>query len=172
MRHGAGALPVALLLLIALQLQTAAAPLVTLMGLKPQFVAALVVSLSVLSGPLAGATWGFVGGLALDLLSGVPLGVSSFALTMMGTIWGHVAAGLKSTGWLVLALAAFPALVAYDTLVALWLQGLGWPLSLGFSLVHVALPGAMLSTLPVPFNYYILRWLEERSRRFEVRSWD
>jgi rod shape-determining protein MreD len=76
------------LLLIASLLQSTAATRLQVGGVKPDLVLLLVVSGTLLYGSKAGIVWAFVGGLALDIFSGGPMGGSSLALMVATFVIG------------------------------------------------------------------------------------
>ena len=72
-------LMIPLLLLLAVVQSTAAGRL-QLGGVKPDLVLLLVIGGTLLYGGRSGILWAFVGGVAIDLFSGGPLGASSLAM--------------------------------------------------------------------------------------------
>lgn len=65
--------------LVAALLQGSLAPFLGLGAARPNFVVLVAASWSVAAGPRDAAWWAFIGGVALDLLSGGPLGASALA---------------------------------------------------------------------------------------------
>ena len=57
-------------------------------GGRPDLVLMIALSWSILGRDAEGLVWAFVGGLFLDLLSGAPLGVSSFGLVLAAFVAG------------------------------------------------------------------------------------
>ncbi|QBI18661.1 rod shape-determining protein MreD [Egibacter rhizosphaerae] len=80
-----------LVLLTVLLLQTVVAPAMTIGGIAPDFVALTVLVLAVVEGPGSGLRYGFVGGLAVDLLAATDTIVGASALVFL---LGGYAAGL------------------------------------------------------------------------------
>jgi rod shape-determining protein MreD len=72
-------LMIPLLLLLAVVQSTAASRL-QLGGVKPDLVLLMVIGGTLLYGGRSGILWAFVGGVAIDLFSGGPLGASSLAM--------------------------------------------------------------------------------------------
>ncbi len=91
--------------------------------------------------------WGLVGGLALDLLSGLPLGVTAINLILIaflvsfseGRFWeSHI---LMPLGVMLLASPLFYIL----SILTLWT--LGYDLEIGLAMSRVVLPGTFLNLL-------------------------
>jgi rod shape-determining protein MreD len=78
---------VPLLGLIAI-LQATLVPLINLGGLKLDLPLLIIVSWGLLGTPGDAAIWGFITGLFLDLLSGLPFGTTAFAMTAVGLLLG------------------------------------------------------------------------------------
>lgn len=76
------------LLIVASILQSTAANRVEIRNVKPDLVLLLVVAGTLIYGSRAAVGWAFVGGVALDLFSGGPLGSSSLALIMVALVVG------------------------------------------------------------------------------------
>jgi rod shape-determining protein MreD len=72
-------LMIPLLLLLAV-IQSTAASRLQLGGVKPDLVLLMVIAGTLLYGGRSGVLWAFVGGVAIDLFSGGPLGASSLAM--------------------------------------------------------------------------------------------
>ncbi|MBN1310398.1 MAG: rod shape-determining protein MreD [Anaerolineae bacterium] len=68
------------LLLAATLLQAVVLPHLRMYGGQPDLVVVLVLAWATLDHEQEGMVWAFIGGLCLDLLSGVPLGISSLVL--------------------------------------------------------------------------------------------
>lgn len=68
------------LILVAGLLQSTAATRLKLFGVKPDLVLILLIVGTLVYGSRPGLVWAFIGGLALDIFSGGPMGASSLAL--------------------------------------------------------------------------------------------
>ena len=68
------------LVLMAGLLQSTAAARLEIRGVKPDLVLLLLVLGTLIYGSRSGLVWAFVGGIALDIFSGGPMGASSLAL--------------------------------------------------------------------------------------------
>ena len=76
------------LLLVAALLQSTAAARLQVFGVKPDLVLLLVILGTLLYGGRPGVVWAFIGGLALDIFSGGPMGASSLALMAAALVTG------------------------------------------------------------------------------------
>jgi rod shape-determining protein MreD len=123
----------------------------------------VVVSWSLLRGAREGIVWGFLGGLALDFLSGLPLGSSALTLT--------VTAYLASLGQLTLYRTSplFPSGLAlvlagvHDCMLMVLLSLVGYAVAWPELLLRVAMPSAVLGSLVMPLVYRGLTHLHQRT---------
>lgn len=153
---------VALLASVAL-LQSSVLYRFSLGGARLNLMLLVVVSWSLLRGPREGIVWGFIGGLALDFLSGAPLGSCALALTLTGYV--------ASLGQLTLyrTSPAFPSVVAlgtsvlYDSVLMVVLSVTDRPTAWQDVFIAVTLPTALLGSLVVPIVYRTLAWLHRRT---------
>src|SRR5512143_234247 len=76
--------------------------------LHPNLMLLAVIAWALQRGSREGLTWGFVGGLALDVVSGVPLGLNALILTAAGYLAGLGEARIFRTNFIlpVLIIAA------------------------------------------------------------------
>jgi rod shape-determining protein MreD len=79
------------LLLVAGLLQSTAATRIEIRGVKPDLALLLIVAGTLVYGSRPGLVWAFIGGIALDIFSGGPMGASSLALmaAALATGLGH-----------------------------------------------------------------------------------
>lgn len=144
----------------ALVLQVMLAPHLAIGGVIPNFLLLVVVTLSFVEGPSAGAVAGFIAGMLLDLLSTGPVGAWALVLSIAGYTAGMLSENLFAEGWLapvtVAVLAALLADLSY--LVALTILGVGpafWE-----SLVRAVLPRALYNAVLVMLAYpWLARFL-------------
>ena len=83
---------------VAATLELSLGPYIRIAGAQPHFVLLLGVVLTVALGLEAGLAWGFVGGLALDVLAQRPLGSTAFAMLLVvgvAAILGRIGGGLR-----------------------------------------------------------------------------
>ena len=76
------------LVIVASLLQSTAATRIEVGGVKPDLVLLLVVIGTLLYGSRSGVVWAFIGGIALDVFSGGPMGASSLALMAAAVVAG------------------------------------------------------------------------------------
>ena len=136
-------------LLTAILLSTVVAPALQIGQVRPDIVVLSVVAFALADGPATGARYGFVAGLAVDLLSGDAhvVGVVALVLTATGWVTGALrtlTAGSLATQALAVGLASL--LAALGLGIAQLLVGagaLGWQrvltYALGLALYHAVL---------------------------------
>lgn len=123
----------------------------------------MVVSWSLLRGAREGMIWGFTGGLALDFLSGAPLGSLSLSLTLTAYLTSLGQRTVYRTSPLFPSLVALVASVVNDSIFLGVLSMTGYAVAWRTSLVHVALPTALLGSLMIPLVYRPLAELHRRT---------
>jgi rod shape-determining protein MreD len=123
----------------------------------------VVVSWSLLRGAREGIVWGFLGGLSLDFLSGLPLGTCALSLTTTAYLSSLGQLTLYRTSPLFPSGLAFGASIVHDCLLMIVLSLVGhggaWP----ELLLRVSVPSAVLGSLVMPLVYRGLIRLHQRT---------
>lgn len=160
------------LVLLAVALQSTLLARLTLLGVIPQLVLVVVVSLAFLDGPRVGVVVGFAGGLLQDLL--LPqsvIGLTAFVYTLIGYGVGSLRQFAPSESvWspvLAVALASMVAEVSYAMLAII--LGQEW-VSISFTAKVTGLV-VLYDTLLTPFAFPVLRRLADRFRPEKVYRW-
>lgn len=122
----------------------------------------VVVSWGIVRGPRDGLVWGFVAGVMLDLLSGAPFGAATFSLVVVGALSGMGRATVFRSQIALPMITALLATVIYDIifLIVVWISG--YPVFWLDSILHLALPSAVLNAILIPVIIVIMRWLHVR----------
>jgi rod shape-determining protein MreD len=153
-------------LLIALVLfQTSIVPQFTVLGVHPDLLMIVVTAWSLLRGSEEGMLWALIAGVALDIVSGAPFGMSTLPLLVIG-----FGAGLSQRGLfrfdLVIPILVIPvANLIYQVAMLAWLKGFGWPVTWDKALNHIILPSMLVNTLLMPAIYWLLRLVSMRAER-------
>lgn len=146
-------------LCLAALLQSFAVGLVPVIGGRPDLVLLLVTCWGMLRGTGDGTFGGLVGGLLLDLFSGVPFGSNTVLLGAVGLVAG-LGEGSLSRGNLTLLLStALLATVAFHGASYLLLQALGWTLPGAGLFGRLLAPSALLNVLLMPLAFRGIRHL-------------
>lgn len=137
---------------------------VKLAGASPNLLLVVVVCWSLIRGVYDGLVWGFVGGLALDVIAGLPLGTSSLALMATTPL-----AGLGKNSIFPGSLTLPILLVALATPVYGWIVLLsemirGIPVDWLASTVRIIGPEIVFNAALVVIVYPGLRWLATQIR--------
>jgi len=155
---------IALLVITGLVIETSILGEATLGGAKPQLLLVMTVALAMGEGPALGAGFGFTAGLATDLLTGLPVGLTAITYTIVGVVVGTTRAQVQTpSAWLPAAMefaATFAGLLFYGGISLL----LGVESAGGSALVTHALLAACYSALLTPFLYPLVRGLGARLR--------
>jgi rod shape-determining protein MreD len=150
------------LLALAAILQVAWLPLIPIFGFKIDLALIVVVAWGLL-GPIGqAAQWGFIVGLFVDLASGLPFGIHTLTLTLVGLL-----VGLWQTTFFRGNLIAPPAIMLGATIFSnvfmlAILSLFNWDVNWIDYLFRVILPTSILNTVVAPLAYFPLRWLQQR----------
>ena len=163
---------IAVMMIVALALQTALLPQLTILGVIPQLVLIVVVTLAYLDGEPTGVITGFAGGLLLDLqpLQSI-VGLTALLYTLIGYAVGRVGALAPREGvWTPLFIVATATAVAEFGYAAMSVI-LGQQF-VGFSLVASRAGLVVLyNTLLTPFAFPLIRRLDNRFRTDRIVRW-
>jgi len=150
------------LFVVAALLQASLLPHLRVFGGQPDLIVILVIAWSALDAEREGLVWAFVGGLFVDLFSGVPPGISSLALLPVAFIVTLTEANLyRNNLLLTLPLAAAGALM-YHVLYLILLRFLAdYPVAWASSLTYVTLPSVLFDViLMIPALRLLLNWYD------------
>jgi rod shape-determining protein MreD len=151
----------ALALLGAVLLQAGLAPYLTILGVTPNFILLVVVTLALTEGPTTGAIAGFVGGLCFDLLTSGPVGPMALVLSVTGYFAGLLHEQMFAEGWLLpltmFAIAALGSEVAYSALLVMLGEGESFMRGLLTTAIPAALYNTVLALLVYPWLARVLR---------------
>ncbi len=163
-------LKVFVLLVLAVVVQATLAPYVNVLGARPDIVLIVVVAIAMMRGPLWGAAVGFFVGLLVDIALVQIMGISSFLYTLAGYYSGRYAEGVDPDSWLPPLLTVFTVTLVVQMLNAVIMFLLGVEASVGFILLRVVLPTAVLNSLLAAPVFVACRWWMggEKQRAFSV----
>jgi len=137
-------------------------------GARLNLMLLVVVSWSLLRGAREGIVWGFLGGLALDFLSGAPLGSCAFALTLIGYLPSLGQLTLYRTSPLFPSAVALAASIVHDSILMTVLSVTGHFVPWRDVLLQITMPTALLGSLLIPVVYRALAWLHRRTLPEEI----
>ena len=128
-------------------LQTAIVPLLTIGGIQPDLFLILLFGLSLSVGPELTVAAGFFIGLYQDSLSGAPLGLNAFTLSLIGFLVSRLSRQMKTTEFLGrFALLCLAGLLSGLTILFL-LRFFHAPRPLASALLWTVLPGALYTAM-------------------------
>jgi rod shape-determining protein MreD len=122
----------------------------------------VVVSWGLLQGPKEGIVWGFIAGVAVDLLSGAPFGAATLSLMAAGALAGLGRRSIYAAHVVFPAGIMFLATIAYDVLFLSIVWVSGQPVSWLDSLLRIILPSAVLNALLMPLVFAAMRVFSAR----------
>jgi rod shape-determining protein MreD len=156
------------LLLIVAVIQTTIVPHLAVWGVFADLPVLVVVSWSLLHGAREGLLWGFVSGLAVDILSAAPFGAATLSLLVVGLIAGLGQATAFRTHFLMPLVTILLATIIFDSIYLLVLQVSGQPVAWLNTIFRLVLPSAALNMALTPVVYGIMRWLSIRHGQTEM----
>jgi rod shape-determining protein MreD len=151
------------LLFVTVLVQAVIVPPYVVAGGSPDFLLLVVISLGLLRGSVAGAGYGFAGGLLLDLLTLETLGLSSLVLTLAG-FWAGRYGETTGRGKRLSPLASAAVITVLAALFAFLLHYLlGDDVIARHALVTVLLPTLLVNVvLALPVHALVRSLVPER----------
>lgn len=140
---------------LVVTLQSASGVRVAFADVHADVIAVLVVAWSSLRGFDEGTSLGVIGGLMLDITSGVPFGLHTVVLGLLGAVASLVDGQTVRTNVALLFSAGVLLTVAYHAAIMLGLQALGWQALPPGRFLRVLFPSAMFNALLLPFAYLL-----------------
>jgi rod shape-determining protein MreD len=155
---------IAAVVITALLLQSTVFGRLRLLGVRPELLYLVTISIALLEGPNEGATVGFVSGLAQDFLMNEPKGLTALTLTLLGYGVGMFRQFIVSPSPLVPTIVVAigtAAGIAFYEIVSVLLGNFHEEAAYG---VKVALLTATYNAVLTPILYPLLRRITEGSR--------
>jgi rod shape-determining protein MreD len=162
-------LALAVVLVVAVLVQSTVLARLRLAGVRPDLLVLAVVSVAVATDPTTGAVFGFVAGLVADLLFDLPVGVSALVYTAVGFAVGTVRVYVTSHRPLV-----HLALAGAASLASVWCCGLllrVFDLSSWATVTRAGPLVALYNLLLTPFVYPVVWALTERIPARPAQRW-
>ncbi len=157
-------LSIGIVVITALLLQSTVFANLRLLGVRPELLYLVTISVALLEGPNEGATVGFVSGLAQDFLMNEPKGLTALTLTLLGYGVGMFRQFIVSPSPLVptiVVAVGTAAGIAFYEIVSVLLGNFHEEAAYG---VKVALLTAAYNAVLTPILYPLLRRITEGSR--------
>lgn len=147
-RRGAPAVIAFLLALFGVcLLQSAVIPRLSIAGIQPDLFLVLIFGLSLAAGPELATAAGFLIGLYQDSLSGAPLGLNAFTLSLIGFLVSRMSRQLKTAELAGRFALLFLAGVVSGLTTLLVLRFFQIPRPFASTLLWTVLPGAMYTAI-------------------------
>jgi rod shape-determining protein MreD len=160
-------LVVPLLVVVAL-LQTTIMPHLAIWGVFPDLSVLVVASRGLLKGSGEGVLWGFITGVALDLLSSAPSGTATVSLIVVGFASGLAKGSVLQAHITLPMLTMFLVTIVYNLTYLLILQISGRTVIWLDSIARIILPSALLNAILTPVIFGGMRWLDTRFSQEEM----
>ena len=148
------------IIVVVLLIQLTLINSITILGLKPDLILAVVVIFSLLKGEKEGTISGFASGLLQDIFSTGLLGINALVKTVIGFTCGILREKIFHEHILFLIpVITFIASFIQSILIFFLLRTFGIEYNLIWSLKQVALPEALYSSLLSPFIFLVINKL-------------
>ena len=145
-------------------LQSSVAPHFPILGIQPSLVLVAVVLVATIDPGSRSLRWGFLGGLAVDIFSAMPLGTNAILFTLFAFALGAVGQGLDRTHLLFPLLAVAVAVSIYYPLVVVAMGAHGFHVDWDVQVGSRLLPGIAVNVLAGLILYPFVRTLERWTR--------
>ncbi|PZS05253.1 MAG: rod shape-determining protein MreD [Chloroflexi bacterium] len=152
-------------------LQSSLASRLEFRGVLPGFVLVTVVSWGILRGLEEGLVWAFVGGVSLDVLSGLPFGTNTVAMVVTAGVVSLGEGTFIRTHALLPLMTVFGATILYYVIVLFILQSTQQPVDWLAALRTYMLPTAIYNALMSILVFWLARRLESRIYRAPRAHW-
>ena len=129
----------------------------------------VVASWSLLRGAREGIVWGFIGGLALDFLSGAAVGSCALTLTLTAYLASLGQFTIYRTSPLFPSGIALLMILIHDCVFLIVLSLTGHGVAWRDTIVHMTMPTALLGALLMPVVYRPLAWLHRKTMPEEMQ---
>ena len=157
-------IPTAVAIAIAAILQAALAPHMAILGVTPNFLLLVVVTLAMVEGSTPGAVAGFVAGLVFDLLGSGPIGPGALVFTGVGYFAGTLANNIFARSWLMPVSVVFVASLLAELVYGGLLAIIGVETQFLGIVFRIVLPGAIYNTVLAVLVYpWLARFLRADS---------
>jgi rod shape-determining protein MreD len=144
-------------------LQTTVGPAISVLGVAPDAVLVVVVCRGLIRGSEQGMVWGFLGGVALGLLSGAPFGGHALLLTVIGAAAGVGRLNPFSSQIFVPILAICASTLAYVVGMVVMVRGIGGPAVSVPTLAGIVAPAMITNAILGVLCYWALHALLQRT---------
>jgi rod shape-determining protein MreD len=160
---------VSVLLIPVALLQATVVPAIPYVGIRPDLVLLLALAWTMVRGTAEGAVVAWIGGLALDIFSPLPLGCHALAMLLTVVPVGLLGAPFYRGNLAYPIGGAFLATVVYNVLLLGLSRILGQSVLWSGLLWRVVLPMALIEATLMPLVYWTLDRIERRvHRRFTI----
>lgn len=153
------------LLIVLVLVQTSVVPQFAPFGARPDLLLIVVTAWSLLRGTEEGMLWALVAGVAMDVVSGAPFGMSTLPLLIISFGTGLTQRGMFRFDLVIPILIIPVATLIYQAIMVVWLKISGWPITWGEAANHLGLSGVLVNTLLMPAVYWLLRLISRRTER-------
>jgi rod shape-determining protein MreD len=160
-------LVVPLLMAVAI-LQATVVPHLGIWGVFPDLPLLVVIGWSLARGKREGVIWGFVAGVAVDLLSGAPFGAATLSMAAVGYMAGMSQATVYGAHAALPMLVMLLATITYDLAFLLPVAISGQDVTWWDSFTRIILPSAVLNALLMPVFFWAMRKLSTWFGREEM----
>jgi len=140
-------------------LQTTVLPHLPILGLIPNIIFLTVLAWSFHRGPNEGTVWALIGGLASDLASGAPLGISPVPMMVAALLAGASYRRVYRGNLVLPALISLVSISVFQILYVILLALVSQPMRLPAGAWHIGAPLIILHLVLMPLFFFAVAWL-------------
>jgi rod shape-determining protein MreD len=145
-------------------IQVAWLPEFPIFGLKPDLALILVVSCGILAPVAEVVQWGLYLGILLDLSSGLPFGIQTISLTLIGVLVSMGQSTFFRGNVIATPVAMVAATLLYDVLILAILALFNGQIQWSDSLLRITLPTAVINAAVMPIIFFPMYFLQRRKQ--------
>jgi rod shape-determining protein MreD len=150
------------LLVVVAVLQATVVTHLKVLGVFADLPLLVVVSWGLLRGSRDGLIWGFLAGVAVDVLSGAPFGAATLSLMAVGFLGGLARRSVYAAHFVFPMVLVFLVTILYNALFLLIVGLSGDAVMWLDSLLRIILPSAILNAALAPVMLALMRLIQRR----------
>jgi rod shape-determining protein MreD len=157
------------LLLSLAFLQSSVLPRIPILTVVPNLTLLTIVAWSFQRGPNEGMVWAMIGGLAIDLATGAPLGISPPPLMVAALVVGIARGSVFRRNILLPALISLLAIGLYQIIHLALFKAVGLSVSWRTGIEEAAIPSTVVHLALMPIVYLSVSWLARLVHGSQIR---
>jgi rod shape-determining protein MreD len=163
------ALLLVVILLLGFTVQSSLVVKISILGIKPDLLLAIIIYIGLLRGPIMASVMGFIVGFVADLSATHLLGINALSMSVVGFVAGRIWVNINRESFLAQFLVLFLLSLLHD-IIFLILITAGRLADIFQSLVWVSIPSAFYTSVVSPALFWVFMKYVGTRIRLESRS--